>query len=920
MGRMNNENISNPSISSKDKPPRIFRILWRMIIFFFILFIIITGGAIAIGYYYQDEVKEFVIAEMNKKLNTEIIVDGKDIDFTVLKNFPYASVDFKNVRALEALENKKKDTLFKAGEISFQFNITDILKKKYDVKKIKIDNVDLKIRIDKNGRDNYHIWKTSKDTNSTAFSFGLEKIILTNVRFYYTNHQSDQNADVLIKKCALSGKFSNEKYALETSSDLFVNELTIDKTIYLRKKNVSAELALNVDNTMPSYKIKDGKITIENLLFEVVGSVINTNKEPVVNFGIRGKDMDIQSVLSLIPNQYKEKIKDYESSGEFYFDATIQGGFNKNRTPQIKADFGIKNADIIHVKDNIVLHNVNLKGYYFSGNKNNSEGSLLELIPFSATIDQGSISGELSLHNLSNPSVSVKVKADISLEKLHRFVKIDTIETITGQLKIDASFRGEGKGAHPGPPKGRGNQHSGQTSNLQDAKGVSSLPLPNGKGGWEWLTAGVLSISDMNLKLKNNELAFSNINGDFTFNNNDLAVNILTGNVSSSDFKLTGVFKNSIGFILKKNQDIFVEATLNSKNIDLNELLANKDENASSKSNYKLKFSEHINVSLNSEIQHLIFRKFEAVNIKGLIKIRDKKMTVDPITLSTMDGSVVMSGLVDGTDSTKLLITCFSEFNKINISKMFVAFENFGQLTITDKNIKGITTAKVQFASVFSSELEIDMDKLYAGIDMTIDNGELDNIESLKKLSRFIELKELENIHFATFKNQFEIKNKVLTIPKMEIKSSAMNFITSGTHTFNNEINYKIKLSLNELLSKKAKKAKKENDEFGEVADDGLGRTNIFLSMVGTMDNPVIKYDSKSAVQNVRQDLKVEKQILKTILKEEFGLFKKDTSLLNKNKSIQTEKTKLTIKWDEIDKEDEKKELKKPKKKEEEDF
>ena len=183
--------------------------------FLFYPFVLLIGSGFVISYYYQSEVKEYVIGELNKQLNTQIIVDGKDIDFTVLKNFPYASVDFKNVKALEALENKKKDTLFKAGEISFQFNITDIFKKKYDVKKIKIDNVDLKIRIDKNGKDNYHIWKTSKDTSSTAFSFGLEKIILTNIRFYYTNHQSDQNVDVLIKKCALSGKFSNEKYALE---------------------------------------------------------------------------------------------------------------------------------------------------------------------------------------------------------------------------------------------------------------------------------------------------------------------------------------------------------------------------------------------------------------------------------------------------------------------------------------------------------------------------------------------------------------------------------------------------------------------------------------------------------------------------------------------------------------------------------
>jgi hypothetical protein len=248
---------------------------------------------------------------------------------------------------------------------------------------------------------------------------------------------------------------------------------------------------------------------------------------------------------------------------------------------------------------------------------------------------------------------------------------------------------------------------------------------------------------------------------------------------------------------------------------------------------------------------------------------------------------------------------------------MFEQFENFGQTAITSKNIKGTATAKINFASILEPSLKMDMDKLYAGIDMTIENGELNNVESMKSLSRFIELKDLENVKFATLKNQFEIKNQVITIPKMEVKSNAINITASGTHSFKNEINYRIKLSLNELLSKKAKKAKKENEEFGEIADDGLGRTNIFLLMTGTIDNPDIKYDSKGAIQNIKQDLKVEKQTLKTILKEEFGLFKKD-STLNSNKP--KEETKFTIKWEESDKKEEKKELKKPKKPEQDDF
>ena len=60
-----------------------------------------------------------------------------------------------------------------------------------------------------------------------------------------------------------------------------------------------------------------------------------------------------------------------------------------------------------------------------------------------------------------------------------------------------------------------------------------------------------------------------------------------------------------------------------------------------------------------------------------------------------------------------------------------------------------------------------------AGIDMSIVNGELNNVEAMKSLSRFIELKELESVRFATLKNLIEIKNQIVNIPKMEVKSTA---------------------------------------------------------------------------------------------------------------------------------------------------
>ncbi len=877
---------NHTEIQTNPKPSplkRMGRFILRFFAFLIISFFTLLGAGVLLGYYYQDDVKEYVIGELNKQLNTQVIVDGNDIDFTVIRSFPMASINFKNIKALDAIESEHKDTLFNAQEISLKFSLIDLFKKNYIIKKVEINHSVVNLKIDRQGNDNFHFWKESTDTAESNFSFKLEQIILKDVDVSYLNKKAKQNIALTIKKCNLSGDFSNDKYTLETENDIYVNRLKFENTNYISKKNIHTELALEVDNQTKSYKIKDGFFKIENLAFEIYGNVISANQNPVLNLGIKGKDMDIQSVLSLIPEKYKEKINNYKSDGEFYFNATIQGSISDTQTPEIKADFGINGADITQTSSSITLQNVNLKGSYFNGSKTNSSNLILN--PVSFTINQGSINGNLSLQNLDHPSFAGKVISSMSLDDLQQFFKIDTIESVTGQVKIDAEFSGEAMA-----------DGNGTYDNIQ--------------------TSGNLSISNANLKIKNNKLLYNNLNGEFKFNKNDLIVDQFNGNISSTDFELKGFFRNVISFFIKENEDITIEASLNSKNVNLNELLENKSEENGS-SEYKLKFSEHIDVNLNTEITHLEFRKFNADNIRGVVKLKDKKLYADPITLNTMNGSITTSGMVDATDSSKIIVTCYSDINKINVTKMFEQFENFGQTSITSKNIKGTATAKINFASILEPSLKMDLDKLYAGIDMTIENGELNNVGSMKSLSRFIELKDLENVKFATLKNQFEIKNQVISIPKMEVKSNAINITASGTHSFKNEINYRVKLSLNELLSKKAKKAKKQNEEFGEIADDGLSRTNIFLLMTGTVDNPNISYDSKGAIQNIKQDLKVEKQTLKTILKEEFGLFKKDSTL---NAIKPKEDTKFTIKWEESDKKEEKKELKKPKKPEQDDF
>ncbi|MCB0820641.1 MAG: AsmA-like C-terminal region-containing protein, partial [Bacteroidetes bacterium] len=257
----------------------------------------------------------------------------------------------------------------------------------------------------------------------------------------------------------------------------------------------------------------------------------------------------------------------------------------------------------------------------------------------------------------------------------------------------------------------------------------------------------------------------------------------------------------------------------------------------------------------------------------------DRIVQVRQVGFKTMEGSVSLEGSIDSKNTNDLIVNCTGKLNGINVNQLFHQLENFGQQVITDQHLMGKLNSELELKMFMDSSLNVDSKRLKAEAFIKLDNGRLVNFEPLNNLSKFISLEELKDVRFSSLQNTIEIKNEQVFIPRMEITSSALDIFVSGKHGFDNQIDYHFQVTLSDLLSRKAKKAKKENEEFGEVADDGLGRTQLFISMTGPVDNPKISYDSRGAKEKLKTDIKEEKQVLKKILNKEFGLFKKDSTI-----------------------------------------
>jgi hypothetical protein len=908
------------------------KLLKKILLTLFLFILFAVGTLFIIAFAYQNEVKEYIIEKLNKNLTAKVIVDSKNIDFSCLTNFPSASLTFKNVLMLEPpIPNshsplqKRRDTLFYAENFSLQFNLLDIFRKNYIVKKIKAENGKVKLKVAADGSINWNVWNSSSgktDTTASQSVFNLEKVLLNNISVFYSDYKNKNAISLALRSVKIKGEFASKKYDLSVTGEALVNHFIQNNTNYLDNKPVKMNLTLKVDNEKNLYEFTNALLHIADLKISVEGKYISSPS--FINIELKGKDMDLQEVFSLLPQKYHKYISDYESDGKLYCNAQISGKADAQNFPSVKGDFGIVKGEITQLSTGIVLQNVNLHGnYYIPSTFPFGKGGGWLSGTFSAALANGTISGNLRIDDFSSlrqstesdkigPLISASLNANLLLSDLRHLLKVDTlwnypVESLAGNVKMNIKYKGKIN------PSGKYTRSDFENMNL----------------------LGEVLLENATMKIKNPSFAFDSINGSFVLKNNNITLNSFSGlagiantNRRKSDFYLKGNLKNILAYSFTDDADINVEAEFQSKNFDLNQFLVNQQKSSAKDTVYKISFSPRINFTLNSNIGHLSFRKFEANNIRGIVSLRNQKLIADPLSFSSMDGLVTASGMIDGTQNNTLLITCNANLNKLNISKLFEQFEDFNQHTITHKNLKGLVTAEVQFASVWKSDLTVDENRIYVRSDVTIDKGELIKFEPLKALSKYIAVSELEDIKFSTLQNQIEIKDRKIFIPKMDINCSALNLSLWGTHSFDNSIDYHIKVAMADILFQKARKAKKENDEFGVVEEDKSGRTNLFLSMTGTVDHPIIKYDKQGAKQNLKENIAQEKQTLKQILKEEFGWFKKDTALnkmehtpsTRERKDKTKDEGKFIIKWDEEEMEHPDKIRKEKKKKEDEDF
>ena len=806
------------------------RILKRILLALILFAILMISSSAVYIYYQQDELEQVVIKEINKRLKSPIKIG--DIEFSVIKNFPFASIELNNILAIDAFQ---KDTLCEIELLQLKFNILDLYNNIFIIQELTLKNGFASIYY-KDSMPNYEIWHSTQDgSKEENTDFGLENISLENLKVTYAT--DDIQSVIVNNKTQLQLSINNGRTEINLEGYITNEKLILDGINHLPSKKLNLNGDIVIDTT--GVKIKSA-IDLSDIQMDL--DLESIDKAMIVKVNIF--EFELEPTLKLIPKYYLSALEGYELQGK----STIKFNYINDQQKEacINVDFDLKEGYIKGKDFPFDMNEISLKGSYSNGKQRTDASTEIKLNNIQFTTNGELVQANAVIQGLENPTLITDFNTQMQLSEIERWGYKHDFKSLLGDAQIKGTYKGK---------IGLENKF---TYDLAMAEKTADLTINN-------------------LSLHSDEQSPQLSNAKLSIKLVDDNVNILTFNGTlskESKINFVGGIENVFSYLLLKNADLKIAGNLSSDRMIIDEFLDGSDKNSETPletNPQEINLPNDIVANINLNLVDLTFDRFHMRNFSSKISYKNKLLKVKDIVLETMSGIITSNVTFEQVKDGKLRLISTTVLDNINVRQLFYEFHNFGQTTMRHKHLKGKIDSDIYLRNEWDNYFNSIDEHLYSFIDVKINNGELLDFEPLMMMSDYISVEELKRIKFSTLENQIEIKNNLIDIPFMEIHSTAIDIAGAGTHSFDNVMDYEFKILLNEILGNKfRRKNKKKVSEFGVVQDDGIKGMTMFLKMQGTVDDPQISYNTLRLRESLSDGFNKEKKELKEVIKNQF--------------------------------------------------
>ena len=784
---------------------------------------------------FEKQLKDLVQDTINKNVNAQVAF--ADIDLSIFRNFPDATLGIENVRVINNAPFEG-DTLAISDEVILQMSIKELFKggdepKKIDV--LKIRNTLLNIKVDSLGNNNYDI--AIEDTLSTTtssgggFRFDVEHYEITDSRVNYDDRAANMRLVVEDLNHEGTGDFSAKTSTLSTYSTALVS-FEMDSINYLNRNKLQLEADFEMDLEKMRFTFLENEALINQLPLTFDGYVQVNEDNNELDLQFKTPTSSFKNFLAVIPEEYSKNIENVETSGDFVVDGFIRGIVNETYIPKMQINIASNNASFKYPDLPKAVEDITIAAVVMN-ETGIAEDTYVNIDKLNFRIDQDAFRANGSIRNLTeNMLVNMALQGTINLANITQAYPLELEQDLNGIITADVTTSFDMNSVENEQYQ---NVKSSGTAIIRDFK-YSSPEIPN-------------EIKVATAQMKFNPATVTLEDFVATTGLTDIAVNGTIQNLMGylfTDQKLKGNFNvRSNTFSVNDFMVKETEATTGGAEAETTTVAASEKE--------AIRIPSFLDANLDFVANKVLYDNLVLENTTGNLRIVNETASLSNVSSDIFGGKI----LLNGTVSTKEAVPNFTmqlNLRSIDIARSFNDMELLRNLAPIAQALQGQLTTDIDLRGNLYEDLTPQLQTL-AGNALAEILGARVNPEQtplLAKLDERLNFVDLNDLNLKDLKTKLTFNNGQVEVQPFDFNIKGIKGIASGSHGFDMNMNYQVALEipakyLGSQIGNTLARLSAQEQENMTVA--------LPISISGNFGNPNVNLNVQQAVNNLTQSI-----------------------------------------------------------------
>jgi hypothetical protein len=729
----------------------------------FLLLVILLLAAVNI---YLAFNKDALLSKVKETIGNNVSgrLEVKDISISTISTFPDIAVDLENV---ELIDSVYQMPFLKCSVLSCRINIFKIGDIQHQLSKVVLKQGRIHIYTDSSGYSNLGMFlKPKKETaQKQEEGFVIRTVMLERIDLVIDNEQKKKDFDFHIEDFTAKLKQTDSLLHIEVVHKTTVIKMIFNqaKGSYLENIAVEGNLDLYFNRAAKTLRCEKSEMEINDQSY-TVSALFNFFGNPSFHLDMTSKEANYEKAIAGLTPKLKTMLSVIQVTEPLAVHAVLDGPLLNGKIPIVTAIWNTQ-------ENQLTSGPVTFDECSFTGSfTNNISDTLPHTDEFSA-ITMQTFSGkwrglqltgkDIKVNNLLHPVVQFNLSSFAALTDIDNAIGSDAITFMTGTASIGLSYNG--------PLVADPSQLKNLTAALQIKNGQvlyepKNIMLEN--------CTGFMSVGENKLLFKDFQFDFKNSHFTINLEGNDISSlskktddkAALALNVSSPYLHLDEIFQilqPSEKKAAKKRKAQFAAT-------------ANKIDDFFANSNW----------IVNLAAEKVSKGPFYAEKLKVELAMQENNWNINHLSLYHSGGSISATGKLYQRNAKTSAAHADIKVQQINIQQLLTAFNNFGQNSITGKNLRGVLDAEAHLNMTINSATAAVVPRSMTGtIDFSLKNGAIINHKGLEEMKLlFLKNRDMSNVRFAELKDRIDITPEYLYINRMEIQSTAISMYLEGQY------------------------------------------------------------------------------------------------------------------------------------------